>query len=76
MLNHTDPFIRMAVHAILGALLGLLAGLVVGLFIRFVGSMIPPFVGEQGPQDMAPFLGMGFGTLVGAIFGGVVGLKK
>lgn len=76
MINHPDSFFRMAINAVVGAFLGLLFGLLIGLVILFIGGLIPPFVGSEGPHQIAPFLGMGFGSFVGAIFGGIVGLKK
>lgn len=67
----------MSAHALAGALLGLVTGLVFGLLIQLITSFLPSFneMGD-GPHQIAAFLGMGFGTLVGALLGGVVGLKK
>lgn len=66
----------MASNAMAGALLGLFAGLLIGIFIRFIGGMFPPFASQEGPHQIAPFLGMGFGTVIGALLGGMVGLKN
>ena len=74
MFNHSNPFIRMASYAILGAFLGLIVGLVLGIIIGFITDLT--FSGSEGPQDLASFLGMGFGSLIVAILGGFVGLKK
>ena len=76
MMHHQDPFIRMASHAVAGAFLGLLFGLLIGLIIFAVGGVIPPFAGGEGPHQIAPFLGMGFGSFLGALFGGTVGIRK
>ena len=77
MFNHPNVFIQMVANALLGASLGLIAGLVFGFIIFFIGDVLPPFGGGgDGPQQIAPFLGMGCGTLVGALLGGLVGLKK
>ncbi|MBI2473328.1 hypothetical protein HYV70_02125 [Candidatus Uhrbacteria bacterium] len=77
MFNHPNLFIRMVANALAGASLGLIAGLVFGFIILFISSYaLPPFLEGDGPQQVAPFLGMGCGTLVGAFLGGLVGLKK
>ena len=63
--------------ALLTALVGLASGLVFGLliwtilyFISGTGST------EMPPLEIAAFLGMGVGTVLGAIFGGLIALKK
>ena len=76
MFNHPNLFIRMVANALAGAALGLIAGLVFGFIIRFISYAIPPFIEGDGPEQIAPFLGMGCGTLIGAFLGGLVGLKK
>ncbi len=65
----------MVANALAGATIGLIAGLVFGFIIRFISDMIPLIEGD-GPEQIAPFLGMGCGTLIGAFLGGLVGLKK
>ncbi len=77
MLNHPNSFVQMAVHAIIGSLLGLTAGLVIGFIIMYIGGLIPPFTdASEGPHQIAPFLGMGFGSVIGALLGGLVGTKR
>ena len=76
MFNHPNLFIRMAANALAGASLGLIAGLLFGLTIGFISYFVIPSFSGDGPHQIAPFLGMGCGTLVGAFFGGLVGLKK
>lgn len=76
MLNHPNPFVQMTAHAFAGALLGLIGGLVLGLVIQGISNfMIPTDLGD-GPWQVAPFLGMGFGSVIGALLGGLVGIKK
>lgn len=58
-----------------GAFAGLLSGLVFGLLIWGITLLISSS-GELPPVEVATFLGMGLGTLVGALFGGYVGLKE
>lgn len=77
MVNHPNPFVQMAMHAFAGALLGLVAGLVLGLVIQWISFFV--LSGElagDGPWQVAPFLGMGFGSVIGALLGGFVGIKK
>lgn len=61
--------------ALIGAFAGLVSGLAFGLLIWFVTLLLSSSL-EMPPRQLAAFLGMGFGTLAGAIFGGMVGLKE
>lgn len=78
MLNHPNPFVNMVMHAFLGAILGLVGGLVLGLIIQGVnGLIITPAMGsDDGPWQVAPFLGMSFGSAIGAVLGGLFSSKK
>jgi uncharacterized membrane protein len=78
MFHHKDPFIRMSAHALAGAALGLVAGLIFGLIIQYISVQFIPseLATDDGPWAVASFLGMGFGTLVGALMGGFSGLKR
>ena len=62
--------------AVGGAIAGLIAGLILGVAIKYITLVILPSEFQCGPEMFAPFLGMGLGTLVGAILGGVAGLKQ
>lgn len=73
MMKHS-LFVSVLRDAIGGAVAGLIAGLILGLAIKFISMILLPFDGE-GPDMLAPFLGMGFGTLVGSILGGLAALK-
>jgi hypothetical protein len=61
--------------ALIGACAGLISGLAFGLLIWFITLFVSASI-EIPPRALAAFLGMGFGTLSGAIFGGMVGLKE
>jgi uncharacterized membrane protein len=74
---HKHAFIEMVKSSLLGAIIGLIAGLLLGLIIQAISSVtLPLSMMMSGPQVMAPFLGMGFGTIVGALLGGAVSMKK
>jgi hypothetical protein len=76
-LQKKDPFLSGILHGILGAVIGLFSGLVLGLIIYMLGGAMT-FLEEDflGAYQMAPFLSMGFGSVFGALFGGIAGLKK
>lgn len=81
MITIKDPFIRMAVHAMLGAILGVLAGFLLSLLIQYLYQF--GFSGEyvtmiknDGPVGIIPFFGMGFGAVIGGVLGGIVGIRK
>lgn len=71
----TKLFWGTVMYMLLGALVGVLAGLVFGLFIGFVTETVAADNSEEF-MSVASFLGMGIGTLLGAIFGGRVGYNK
>lgn len=76
MSKSSSSFLNVLRDAVGGAVAGLIAGLILGLAIRFISLVLFPIDFEGGPQIMTPFMGMGFGTLVGAILGGLAGLKN
>jgi ABC-type transporter Mla maintaining outer membrane lipid asymmetry permease subunit MlaE len=71
-----NPFLRMVVLALIGALLGLFSGFILGWIMYGLGLMFYEREVTMGMYYSAPFLGMAFGTLIGAILGGIVGIKK
>lgn len=77
MNKQSESFVFMAAYALAGAGLGLISGLLFGLIIQSLsGMLIAEFNDPNGPGMIAPFFGMGFGTLVGAVLGGLSGLKR
>ena len=75
MAKQMSPFLNMLREAVGGAIAGLIAGLILGLAIKYIAIIILPEMFE-GPEIFAPFMGMGLGTLVGAILSGFAGLKN
>lgn len=73
--NH-DPFAPVMHHGIGGAVYGLIAGLVLGLGIQGIMMFLMGPGGDLEFPQVAPFLGMGFGSLIGAVLGGIAGLKE
>lgn len=71
-----DPFIPVVHHGIGGAVYGLIAGLVLGLAIQAITMFLLGPNGDLEIATIAPFFGMGLGSLVGAILGGLAGLKE
>lgn len=69
----------MMVNALIGAAAGLVAGLIFGSLINVISYyMYSPMMNAMGPGMLMPgaFLGMSTGTFLGAVLGGLVGLKK
>jgi hypothetical protein len=62
--------------ALISALVGLFSGLFLGLVIWAITLLVSSSDFQMPPREVAAFLGMGFGTVLGAIFGGIVGLKE
>jgi hypothetical protein len=73
--NH-DPFAPVMHHGIGGAVYGLIAGLVLGLAIQGIMMFLVGPTADPEFLQIAPFFGMGLGSLIGAILGGLAGLKE
>jgi hypothetical protein len=74
------PVARMSLNALMGGLSGLFAGLFLALVIYGITYLLAMLSGAQyfhSPQGVVTIAmaGMSFGTLIGAILGGRVGLK-
>ncbi|TAL50897.1 hypothetical protein EPN81_01430 [Patescibacteria group bacterium] len=76
MAKQISPFINMLRDAVGGAIAGLIAGLILGVAIKYITLIVLPSEFQGGPAIFAPFCGMGLGALVGAVLGGIVGLKR
>lgn len=76
MFNKTDPLIKIINKSLTGALAGLFSGLVFGLLIWTLTSLLSDGSMAEPPIQLAAFLGMGAGTAIGAVLGGVAGLKN
>ena len=70
----------MAFYASLGSVFGILVGFVLSILIRslyMVGfSQEYAAMMADGPGIAIPFLGMGFGAVIGGVLGGVVGIRR
>lgn len=71
-----DPLVVTAVHSFLGALGGMLSAIVFLYLIMGIGSLLPTYGTEEMGGGPPPFVAMAAGSVVGAILGGVVGLRK
>ncbi len=60
--------------SLLTAIIGLFAGFVLGLVI-WAMTLFVSSSADMPPREMMVFLGMAAGAVLGAIFGGIVGLK-
>lgn len=74
------PVARMSLNALMGGLSGLFGGLFLALVIYGITYLLAIISGAQyfhSPQGIVTIAmaGMSFGTLIGAILGGRVGLK-
>lgn len=70
----SDPFFRTVAHAFLGSLCGLVGGIVIGALIGVIARY-----GIQGYSEFGNIISMGsmsVGAVLGAIFGGVVGIVR
>lgn len=75
------PVARMSLNALIGGLSGLFGGLFLALVIYGITYLLAIISGAQyfhSPQGVVTIAmaGMSFGTLIGAILGGRVGLKS
>lgn len=73
--NH-DALIRLVSYSLISAVAGLIGGFLLGYLIYGVGYVFYPHDITRSLYYGAPFLGMSFGTAIGAVLGGVVAIKK
>lgn len=75
MLNSNSSFVRMSTGAMLGIALGVAGGLVFSIVIATISGFFASGMNGNGsagiPLEVATFLGMGAGAIIGAILGGV-----
>lgn len=71
-------FVKVVTNILIGAVIGILAGFALGLLIWGLNSIvvIQENVGNEAPAQLYTMLGMGWGAVVGAIFGGIIALKE
>ncbi|MBI1907985.1 hypothetical protein HYS28_01030 [Candidatus Uhrbacteria bacterium] len=69
-----DPFFRTVAHAFLGSVCGLVGGIVIGALIGVIARY-----GIEGYGEFGSFISIGSmstGAVLGAIFGGIVGIVR
>ena len=76
-----SPFYNVAKQGTIGAVYGLVGGLVLSLVIYGILVLSALVFDPEGfiqgfPPQMVLLMGMGWGTVVGAIFGAITGLRK
>lgn len=74
-----SPFGRVILHAFLGIASGIVFGLFFSVIIAWISGQlnsVPNADGPVGNYGFSSFLGMGFGSIIGAIVGAVHGSKK
>lgn len=75
MNRKTSLLVNVILKSLATAVIGLFAGLALGLVIWSITLILSSSL-EMPPIQVAAFLGMAFGTMIGGIFGGVIGLKE
>lgn len=70
----SDPFYRMVAHGFLGAVCGLVGGIVVGAIMGLVARYGIDGYGEYG--QIISVGAMTTGSVLGAIFGSIVGIVR
>ena len=70
-----ESFVKTLISSVLGGLIGIVCGLVFAYTISFLGSFFAPEV-QKIFVKQAPFFGMGLGSVIGVIFGAIIGLKQ
>jgi TM2 domain-containing membrane protein YozV len=68
-------FIKTFLYGVAGACIGLLCGLIFALIVVSVSSLITATEAED-LLEAIPTLGMGAGSVIGAVLGAITALKK
>ena len=71
-----NPLMQLAAYGVSGAVLGILAGFVLSFLIRGLMSLVLTDTSDDEIFQVIHMLGMGFGAVLGGIFGGISGMKK
>lgn len=71
-----DSLLKLMAYALISAVVGLISGFLLGNLIYGISFVFYPEEISEGIYYGAPFLGMGFGTAIGAVLGGIVAIKK
>ena len=71
-----EKFGKMLIFAVIGVICGVVIGFLVGLLIGWLSSLVATNSYDVVPYELSSFLGMGFGAVIGAIFGGFFVYKE
>lgn len=71
-----NALVKLMAYSLISAVVGLLSGFLLGYVIYGVSLLFYPPQISEGIYYGAPFLGMAFGTAIGAVLGGIVAIKK
>lgn len=71
-----NAFVQLFVHGVGGSLLGILSGFILSFLIRGLMMLVLTETADNEIFQVIHMLGMGFGAVLGGIFGGITGLKK
>lgn len=75
MKKKTSLFESVIKKALFASIVGLFVGLALGMVIWSIVHLLATKP-DGPPRELAAFLGMGFGTVLGAVFGGIIGMKE
>lgn len=71
--------VNVIIGGFMGAISGIITGLLLGLVIWVLLQLVAITAAEpltNAPASGLAMLGMGFGAVIGAVFGSIVGLKQ
>lgn len=74
--NSYKTFGKVIIHILIGAIVGILAGFILGLLVWGLNSLVEVYANSFAPAQIYTMLGMGWGAVVGGVFGGIIGLKE
>ena len=79
-MHEPKHFFSLVQHGFSGAVLGLFGGLILAIVVSAILMLATRISGSSGdasmPMQMVLLMGMGWGSVLGAIFGSLMRLKK
>jgi hypothetical protein len=81
MFSHKNSyriFGKVITNILIGAIIGILAGFALGLLVWGLNLVVilQENIKGQAPAQIYTMLGMGWGAVIGGVFGGVIALKE